>query len=288
MPGSYVLITPARNEAATIGDVIEAVAGQTHPPARWVIVDDGSGDGTRAIVDEATRRYPFISLVDRADRGRDDVGGGVVDAFMAGAAVLGGDIDAVAYLGKLDADVVPAPDYFERLCLRLDQAPALGIASGQNWVRTGAGRLRREAFASFHPIGSARLWRTSVYRAIGGLVPAPGWDTLDLIRAQRHGYDTRAFDELPVVHLRGMGRRGALREATERLGRISFLLGYHPLYFAARVAQYATRPPVLLRSSWLVLGYLAAWRRGEPRIVTAEERRWLRRNQLRRLIGRRR
>ena len=46
----YVLITPARNEAAFIERTIQSVLAQTVPPQRWVIVSDGSTDGTDAIV----------------------------------------------------------------------------------------------------------------------------------------------------------------------------------------------------------------------------------------------
>ena len=47
---SYVLITPARNEAAFIEQTIESVVAQTARPAKWVIVSDGSTDGTDEIV----------------------------------------------------------------------------------------------------------------------------------------------------------------------------------------------------------------------------------------------
>ncbi len=38
---SYVLVTPVRNEEATIGRTIESVVHQTVLPAEWVIVSDG-------------------------------------------------------------------------------------------------------------------------------------------------------------------------------------------------------------------------------------------------------
>src|SRR5256885_513824 len=50
---SYVLITPARNEAALIGGTIRSIINQSVRPFRWIIVSDGSTDGT----DEIVRRY---------------------------------------------------------------------------------------------------------------------------------------------------------------------------------------------------------------------------------------
>ena len=61
----YVLISPARNEAAFIHKTLDSVVAQTHLPERWVIVDDGSTDRTGAIVEEFVKKYPWIELVRR-------------------------------------------------------------------------------------------------------------------------------------------------------------------------------------------------------------------------------
>src|SRR5438067_12173060 len=50
---SYVLITPARNEAALIEKTLQSVVAQTILPKRWLIVSDGSTDAT----DELVRKY---------------------------------------------------------------------------------------------------------------------------------------------------------------------------------------------------------------------------------------
>jgi glycosyltransferase involved in cell wall biosynthesis len=47
---AYVLITPARNEVAFIELTIRSVVGQTLLPLKWVIVSDGSTDGSDGIV----------------------------------------------------------------------------------------------------------------------------------------------------------------------------------------------------------------------------------------------
>src|SRR5439155_13881848 len=48
----YVLITPARNEAAFITKTLESVCSQTLRPEKWVVVDDGSTDRTAEIVSQ--------------------------------------------------------------------------------------------------------------------------------------------------------------------------------------------------------------------------------------------
>ena len=45
-PRAYVLISPCRNESAYMRRTLDSVVAQTLTPALWVIVDDGSTDGT--------------------------------------------------------------------------------------------------------------------------------------------------------------------------------------------------------------------------------------------------
>ncbi|MHC4949298.1 MAG: glycosyltransferase family 2 protein, partial [Planctomycetota bacterium] len=103
MPGRYLLITPCRDEAPYLRKTIEAVAAQTAPPARWLVVDDGSTDDTPAVLAEAGRRLPWLEVIRREDRGRRAVGPGVIEAFYAG--LEHADLDDYDYVCKLDADL---------------------------------------------------------------------------------------------------------------------------------------------------------------------------------------
>lgn len=60
---TYVLITPVRNEQATIGITIESVIAQTVRPIEWVIVSDESTDKTDEIVRKYAAEYDFIRLL---------------------------------------------------------------------------------------------------------------------------------------------------------------------------------------------------------------------------------
>src|SRR5215472_8640697 len=50
IPMRYVLITPVRDEVRFIELTIKSVVAQTVRPLKWVIVSDGSTDGTDDIV----------------------------------------------------------------------------------------------------------------------------------------------------------------------------------------------------------------------------------------------
>src|SRR5438067_9955097 len=56
---TYVLITPARNEAQFIEQTIQSVVAQTVRPMKWVIVSDGSTDETDDIVKHYASRHDW-------------------------------------------------------------------------------------------------------------------------------------------------------------------------------------------------------------------------------------
>jgi biofilm PGA synthesis N-glycosyltransferase PgaC len=113
---NYVLITPARNEAQFIELTIQSVVKQAVPPIKWVIVSDGSTDGTDGIVRKYANDHPWIELIRMPDR-RERHFAGKVHAFNAGYARVQ-DLD-YEVLGSLDADVSFDQEYFSFLLRKL-------------------------------------------------------------------------------------------------------------------------------------------------------------------------
>src|SRR5271168_2747142 len=101
-PLSYVLITPARNEADYIELTLKSVVTQTVRPAKWIIVSDGSTDGTDDIVRKYAADYPWIELLRMPERLERNFAGKVL-AFQAGYTKVA-DLP-YSVIANLDADV---------------------------------------------------------------------------------------------------------------------------------------------------------------------------------------
>ena len=82
-PISYVVIT-VRNEVHNFPHTIASFVSQTIRPISWIIVDDGSTDGTSALADAAAAEHPWIQVVHRQDRGFRQPGTGVMESFYEG------------------------------------------------------------------------------------------------------------------------------------------------------------------------------------------------------------
>ena len=119
---AYVLITPARNESQFIELTIKSVTAQTVRPTKWVIVSDGSTDGTDDIVRNCVVQHDWIELVRLPEHSQRSFAG-KVDAFNAGhARVAGLEYDVI---GNLDADVSFEEDYLAFLVAKFAENPVM-------------------------------------------------------------------------------------------------------------------------------------------------------------------
>src|SRR5215831_20853265 len=151
----YVLITPARDEAEFIELTIKSVVAQTIPPAKWVIVSDGSTDGTDEIVRRHASEHPWIELVRMPERSERDFAG-KVHAFNAGYA----RVRKLPYevIGSLDADISFDDDYFAFLLHRLEQDCRLGLVGTP--FKEASGAVYDYRFVNIeHVSGACQLFR---------------------------------------------------------------------------------------------------------------------------------
>jgi poly-beta-1,6-N-acetyl-D-glucosamine synthase len=279
---TYVLITPARNEADYLEQTIQAVVNQTVRPLQWVIVSDGSSDRTAEMAATAAARHAWIRVVNRPPRDVRDFAG-KVSAFNAGFEVvkeLNFDI-----IGSLDADLSFVPDYFEYLLGKFAADAQLGLA-GCPFSEDGV--TYDYSFSSAdHVSGACQLFRRACYEQIGGYRPLKGGgiDVVAVLMSRMNGWRTRTFTERICVHLRPMGSAndGSRFVANYKLGQRAYRLGFHPVWQLFRSVYQMTRRPYISGGLALALGYFTAMFSRAERVVAPEVVQFQGRDQMKRL-----
>jgi poly-beta-1,6-N-acetyl-D-glucosamine synthase len=277
----YVVVSPVRDEEQYIEKTIVGMISQTIPPAEWIIVDDGSKDRTGKIIDHYANQYAWIRLVQRADRGQRVPGSGVMEAFYNGYAQL--ESSDWEFLVKLDGDVGLPPDYFERCFERLDEDPRLGMCGGRMYC-IQKGQLKPEPHPVFHVRGPIKLYKRPCWDAIGGLIKAPGWDTVDEVQANRLGWRTKTFGDLKVIHHRPTGAVQGVWHDGVKMGRAAYVAGYHPVFMAAKCLKRIFQKPYALCAIAHSYGFCSSYLKRLPRVQDRDYICYIRSQQIRRLL----
>lgn len=193
------VVVPAYNAEQTIDATLTSLRNQTHRRLEIIVVDDGSGDATAAMVLAHAGVDPRIRLIRQAN-------GGVARARNTGLAAA-----TAAFVAFVDADDLCAPERTAKLLaamLRMGSDCALAYSwsahvddnglvlaesqrsSHQGWVHDQLCRI------NFVGNGSAAMVRAEVARAVGGFDPllrdtrAQGCEDIDfyLRIAQQHTF----------------------------------------------------------------------------------------------------
>jgi len=273
----YLLITPCRNEIEFGRRTLDSVVAQSVLPSRWVIVDDGSTDGTSELLAEYAARHPFIQILRKPDRGVRSVGPGVIESFYLGyEACRPEDYD---YLCKLDLDLDLPATYFESLMQRMERDPRLGTCSGKPYVRADDGSLTIEPSGDEMSVGMTKFYRVECFREIGGFVREVMWDGIDCHRCRMRGWIACSWDdpELRFVHLRPMGssHKGIL-VGRYRHGFGQYFMGTGLAYMLSSALFRMTKPPRVVGGLAMLAGYLDSLVRRRDRYEDPEFRRFLR------------
>ncbi len=277
----YVLITPARNEAAFIELTIQSVIKQTVLPERWVIVSDGSTDGTDVIVAKYADQHKWIELVRMPERKERHFAGKVL-AFNAGfkrIKDLNYDI-----IGNLDADITFDGEYISFLLGKFSENPRLGVAGTP--FREGTHQYDYRFSSIEHVSGACQLFRRRCFEEVGGYLPMKigGVDLVAVITARMKGWQTRSFLEKVCWHHRKMGT-GTINPILVNFkgGRGDYMLGGDPVWEIFRSIYQMKNRPFMIGGALRLAGYWWALLRRVEKCVSPELVDFRRKEQMRRL-----
>ncbi|PPF22815.1 glycosyl transferase [Rathayibacter tritici] len=104
----FWVVVPFLDEEKLLDGALDALARQTDPQFTLLLVDNGSTDGSRAVIEEFRRRCPErqIAVIDEAQKGT----GAASDTGFRHAIA-----DGASVVARTDADCLPSPEWVARL-----------------------------------------------------------------------------------------------------------------------------------------------------------------------------
>ncbi|MCG2429563.1 glycosyltransferase [Aequorivita xiaoshiensis] len=199
----FYIIIPAHNEEAYIGKMLQSIVEQSILPKKVVVVNDASTDDTQKIVDQFIKQYPFIHSVFHNSKALHEPGSKVVNAFYKGFKTLDSHFDIIC---KFDADLIFPKDYLEKIACIFQKDKSIGMAGGFCYIEKHGKWVLENLTNKDHIRGALKAYRKECFNQIGGLRHTMGWDTVDELLTQYHGWRIETDPLLHVKHLKPTGK----------------------------------------------------------------------------------
>ncbi|WKS95982.1 glycosyltransferase family 2 protein [Riemerella columbina] len=217
----FIIIIPAHNEEATILKTLASLSVQTYQDFDVVVVNDGSTDQTQRLVAdfiENDTRFKMIQL----PPSQHQPGAKVVRTFNAGLSSV--DWSNYEIICKFDADIIFPKDYLARLQEVYAQNPKAGMVSGLVYIEKEGQWVFENLSSKNHVRGPIKSYRKACFTQMNGLREVLGWDNIDVMLAQMHGYQVVAIKDLWVKHLRPTAYKYQ-RQKARKLGEYFYNIG---------------------------------------------------------------
>src|SRR5690606_12206150 len=196
------IVIPAYNEESFIGGMLQSIVEQSALPTKVVVVNDASTDGTQNIIDLFSEKYPFIKSIFSNSDGLHQPGSKVISAFYKGLETLDDDYDIIC---KFDADLIFPQNYLEKIAEQFHNNPTYGMVGGFCTIEKDGNWVVENLTNKDHIRGALKAYRKECFQQIGGLKKSMGWDTVDELLAQYHGWQIKTDGSLHVKHLKPTG-----------------------------------------------------------------------------------
>ena len=276
----YIVI-PAHNEAEFIGKTLTSLGNQTLKPEKLIVVDDQSKDETAAIVEEFAKQYSWISLLKITSSDIHLPGSKVINAFQKGLESLDEDYELIC---KFDADLIFPENYLETIAAHFERDPKIGMCGGFCHILSEEKWVLENLTDKDHIRGALKAYRKACFKDIGGLKPSMGWDTVDELLAQYHGWKINTDPTLKVKHLRATGSTYN-KAAKLKQGQAFYKLRYGfviTLIAAAKLAAKKKNPGFFKD---YLQGYFQAKHRKIPFLVGEKEGAFIRRLRYKKMLS---
>ena len=231
----FLIIIPTHNEEKNILFTLKSLQQQTFQDFFCVIVNDGSTDKTREIVEEFIKDNSKFKI-HNLELSKHQPGAKVVRTFIKGLESV--DLNDFDIICKFDADIIFPEDYLKKINQVYVTEPKAGMVSGIVKIKKSIfekalafdfkdekSQWKFENLSSKNHIrGPIKSYRKECFQDMNGLRPVLGWDNIDVMLAKKNGWETVTIKDLWVKHLRPTAFQYKNQKA-EKLGEYFYNIG---------------------------------------------------------------
>lgn len=221
-PLNIYIVIPAFNEETHLSKTLQSLTEQTFLPKKIVVVNDASTDGTQKIIDQFSEKYSFIEGILHNSKAMHEPGSKIINAFYTGFEKFDNDFHIIC---KYDADLVFPKNYLEKIVAAFEKEPSVGVAGGFCYIEKDGEYILENLTNKDHIRGALKAYRKECFEQIKGLKNTIGWDTIDELLAQYHGWKIKTDTSLHVQHLKPTGKSYA-KAAKYRYGEAFYKMRY--------------------------------------------------------------
>ena len=261
------IIIPVFNEQDFIKKSVESLIDQTIKPAEVIYVNDNSTDNSKNIIKNLIGKCEWIRVIDHKSFQEHVPGSKVIEAFNFGLKNLETQFDIIC---KFDGDIILPKNYIEKIIEIFNEKEKVGIAGGNLYILKNRKWIYENIAAKTHVRGPIKAYRAECFNDINALKSSIGWDTVDVLLAQKKGWLIYTDKNLIVKHLKPTGQKYSLNskmlqgESLYKM-RFGFILSILSL-LKSSLNNYS-----FSRLFFGLIGYCVSFLKQKQFIVTNEE-----------------
>lgn len=199
---NFYIIIPAFNEEAHLAKTLQSLVEQSLLPKKIIAVNDNSTDNTQSIIDTFTEKHTIIKSITTQAEAFHAPGSKVINAFYKGFETLDNDYDVIC---KFDADLIFPTNYLETIANTFRKNKDCGMAGGFCYIEKNKKWVLENLTNKDHIRGAIKAYKKECFQQINGIKNTMGWDTVDELLAQYHGWQICTNESLHVKHLKLTG-----------------------------------------------------------------------------------
>lgn len=266
------VIIPIFNEDAIIEESFNSIKNQTIKPDRLIYVNDSSTDKTKQKILNLASKIKWVDIIDHISEEIHLPGSKIINAFYYGYEKLDEKYDIIC---KFDADILLPKNYFESLKKIFRKDKKIGIAGGNLFILKNGKWVYENISAKSHVRGPIKAYRAECFRDIKGLRRSIGWDTVDVLLAQRYGWKIFTDYNLKVKHLRKTGDDYSLKSKLLQ-GKALYIMRFGLVLSMLSLLKSSFNSLNILKFLFGITGYIISYLKREEFIVTYDEGEYIR------------